>query len=155
MYPEAFSYGVMLVLFLIVAILLVLTVFYLSTLQQALEAVSRENRRMPPKQVWLLLIPIFNLYWMFIVVNRIADSFNAECTLLDIPITEQNPTLGIGNTKNILRLCTIIPILGLFAGIAYLVCWIMHWVKVNEYKNLILANRDNLLLEAEKGIFHY
>ncbi|MEO6730564.1 MAG: hypothetical protein ABIN01_05060 [Ferruginibacter sp.] len=136
-------------------LVLIPTVFYISTLQKALEAVSDENRRMPPGQVWLLLIPLFNFIWMFVVVNKIAESFNAECSLLNIPTDETNPTQGIGNTKNIFRLCTMIPVIGLLAGIGYLVCWIMHWIKVNEYRNLILANKDNLILEAEKGIFHH
>ena len=141
--------------FFIVAIFLIPTIFYLLTLQKALQAVSVENRRMPPGQVWLSLIPLFNLIWMFIVVNKIAESFAAECYLLNIPTDETNPTQGIGNTKNILALCTMIPIIGVLAGIGYIVCWIMHWVKVNEYKNLILANKDNIILEAERGIFHH
>jgi len=145
----------MLIAFFIVAIFLIPTIFYLLTLQKALQAVSVENRRMPPGQVWLSLIPLFNLIWMFIVVNKIAESFAAECYLLNIPTVETNPTQGIGNTKNILALCTMIPIIGVLAGIGYIVCWIMHWVKVNEYKNLILANKDNIILEAERGIFHH
>ena len=145
----------MLIAFFIVAIFLIPTIFYLLTLQKALQAVSVENRRMPPGQVWLSLIPLFNLIWMFIVVNKIAESFAAECYLLNIPTDETNPTQGIGNTKNILALCTMIPIVGVLAGIGYIVCWIMHWVKVNEYKNLILANKDNIILEAERGIFHH
>lgn len=145
----------MLIAFFIVAIFLIPTIFYLLTLQKALQAVSVENRRMPPGQVWLSLIPLFNLIWMFIVVNKIAESFAAECYLLNIPTDETNPTQGIGNTKNILALCTMIPIIGVLAGIGYIVCWIMHWVKVNEYKNLILANKDNIILEAERGIFHH
>ena len=145
----------MLIAFFIVAIFLIPTIFYLLTLQKALQAVSVENRRMPPGQVWLSLIPLFNLVWMFIVVNKIAESFAAECYLLNIPTDETNPTQGIGNTKNILALCTMIPIVGVLAGIGYIVCWIMHWVKVNEYKNLILANKDNIILEAERGIFHH
>ena len=141
--------------FFIVAIFLIPTIFYLLTLQKALQAVSVENRRMPPGQVWLSLIPVFNLVWMFIVVNKIAESFGAECMVLNIPTSETNPTQGIGTTKNILALCTMIPIIGVVAGVGYVVCWIMHWIKVNEYKNLILANKDNITLEAEKGIFHH
>lgn len=150
-----YTAGLALFFFFLLLILLIPTIFYLLALQRALEAVSIENRKMPPGQVWLSLIPLFNLVWMFIVVNRIAESFSAECSLLNIPTAEANPTQGIGTTKNILRLCTMIPLLGILAGIGYLVCWIMHWVKVNEYKKLILSNKDNIVLEAEKGIFHH
>lgn len=150
-YNWTFVMGILTLLVLI----LIPTIFYLLTLKKALETVNAENRMMAPGKVWLLLIPVFNLVWMFVVVNKIAESFHAECNLLNIPTNETNPTQGIGNIKNILRICTMIPIIGILAGIGYVVCWIMHWIKVNEYINLIRANKDNLILEAESGIFHH
>jgi hypothetical protein len=151
---EDFATSGLLVL-LMLALVLLPTIFYFITLQKALAAVSAENRMMPPGQVWLSLIPIFNFVWMFFVVNKIADSFRLECYKLNITTTELKPTQGIGNAKNILRLCSFVPVLGILASLGFIVCWIIHWIKVNEYKNLILANRDNnIILDAEKGIFH-
>lgn len=139
---------VMLVLFLIP------TILYLISLQKALEAVSVDNRQMPPGQVWLSLIPLFNFVWMFFVVNKIADSFQLECYRLNIPTTELKPTKGIGSAKNILRICSLIPFLGVLANVGFVICWIIYWVKVNQVKNLIIAHRDNMILDAERGIFH-
>jgi hypothetical protein len=139
---------------LLVVLFLIPTIFYFVSLQKALEAVSAENRLMPPGQVWLCLIPIFNFVWMFFVVNRIAGSFRLECYRLNINTTELRPSQGIGMTKNILRLCTFIPVVGMIANLGFVVCWVLHWLKVNEYRNLIIANRDNFTLDAEKGIFH-
>ena len=150
---ENYAASGVLVLFLLVLFLLP-TIFYFISLQKALEAVSTQNRMMPPGQVWLSLIPFFNFVWMFFVVNKIADSFRLECYRLNINTTELKPSQGIGNAKNILRLCSFIPVLGILATLGFIVCWIMHWIKVNEYKNLIIANRDNFTLDAEKGIFH-
>ena len=133
---------------------LIPTILYLITLQKALEAVSEENRQMPPRQVWLSLIPLFNFVWMFFVVNKIADSFQLECYRLNIPTSEVKPTKGIGSAKNMLRICSFIPFLGIFANIGFVICWIIYWVKVNQIKNQIIANRDNLILDAEMGIFH-
>ncbi|MEP7254586.1 MAG: hypothetical protein ABI666_02365 [Ferruginibacter sp.] len=140
---------------LLVVLFLIPTIFYFISLQKALEAVSVENRQMPPGQVWLSLIPIFNFVWMFFVVNKIADSFRLECYRLNIVTTEARPSRGIGTTKNILRLCSFIPFLGIIANLGFVVCWILHWIKVNEYKNLIIANRDNVILDAEQGVFHH
>jgi hypothetical protein len=143
-----------LITLLLLVLLLIPTIFYFISLQKALEAVSPENRQMPPGQVWLSLIPLFNFVWMFFVVNKIAQSFQLECYGLNIPVKELKPTQGIGNAKNILHLCALIPVVGELASLGFIVCWIIHWVKVNEYKNLILANRDNIILDAEEGIFH-
>lgn len=128
-------------------------IFYLITLQKTLEAISPENRKMSPGQVWLLLIPIFNFIWQFIAVNNIADSIKAECYRLNIPTNEERPTYNIGLAKNILGICGIIPVIGGLFSLGFIVCWIIYWVKVNEYKNLIIANRDNAILDAEQGIF--
>jgi hypothetical protein len=136
------------------ALLLIPSIFYFISLQKALEAVSPENRQMPPGQVWLSLIPLFNFVWMFYVVNKIADSFQLECYRLNIPTTEVKPTKGIGSAKNMLRICSFIPFIGILANIGFVICWIIYWVKVVQIKNLILANRDNFTLDAERGIFH-
>jgi hypothetical protein len=143
-----------LIILVVLVIFLIPTIFYLVTLQRTLEAISIENRKMPPGQVWLLLIPLFNLVWQFIVVSNIAESIAAECQKLSIPANEPKPTNGIGMAKNILGLCGIIPLLGVVCSLASLVCWIIYWVKVAEYKNLIMANKGNEMLDAERGIFH-
>ena len=140
---------------LLLALLLIPTILYFITLQKALEAVSPQNRMMPPGQVWLSLIPLFNFVWMFFVVNKIADSFRLECYRLNIPTKELKPSFGIGNAKNILHLGTIIPFLGALASLGFIVCWILHWIKVNQIKNLIIANRDTNILDAEQGIFFH
>ena len=56
------------------AIFLVPAIFYLLTLQKALNRCSPESRAMQPGMVWLLLIPLFNLVWQFFVVINIAKS---------------------------------------------------------------------------------
>jgi len=35
-----------------------------------------------------------------------------------------------------------------------LVMFILYWVKVGEYKKLLLVNQDNFLLDAERNIFY-
>lgn len=146
--PDVFSsiFGLIsLGLFLIPAI------FFLLTLQNTLRAISPENRRMPPSNVWLLFIPLFNLVWQFIVVDRISQSIGAECARLNIPVTDPKPTYSIGLAWNICSCLAFIPFLG---GIASLVTFIIYWVKVSEYKKLIETNRDNFTLDAERNIFY-
>jgi len=109
-------------------------VFYLITLQNTLKQVSSENRKMQPGQVWLMLIPLFGLVWQFIVINRIADSLKSEFAKRNISIVEDRPGYTIGLTYCILFCCGWIPVLGAFASIAGLVCWIIYWVKINGYK---------------------
>lgn len=69
------------------------------------------------------------------VVNAIADSLKAEFAKRNMPMNEDRPTYGIGLTMAILFCCSIIPVLGSLASLGGLVCWIIYWVKVSEYKN--------------------
>lgn len=130
---------------------LIPVIFFLLTLQNTLKAISPENRRMPPSNVWLLFIPLFNLVWQFIVVDRIAQSIGAECARLNIPVNDPKPTYGIGLAWNI---CNCIAFIPFFGGLASLVTFIIYWVKVAEFKKLIEANRDTFTLDAERNIFY-
>jgi hypothetical protein len=150
----AFAGVAILFIFVLAAGLLVLGILYLVALQKALDAVSDENRKMPSGQVWLLLIPLFNMVWAFIVVARIADSFRDEFSRLNIDYNEPRPTYNIGLAKCILSVCGIVPFLGYLASFASLICWIIYWVKVNECRKLIEANQNNMMLDAERGVFH-
>ena len=130
-------------------ILLIPKIFYLISLQTTFETISSENRRMPPANIWLLLIPIFGTIWHFIVVKNLADSIKAETNSLNINIYEPRPTYNIGLAMCILNCLIIIPFINILSIIAGLICWIIYWVKINSYKNILLtaklnANRSNI-----------
>ena len=59
-------------------VLFVVFIFFLLTLQRALARCRPECRTMEPGQVWLNLIPLFNIAWMFITVLRISESLRNE-----------------------------------------------------------------------------
>ena len=104
-------------------------IFFIILLQKALLAVSPYNRKMPPGNVWLLLIPLFNLVWFFVVVGNIAYSYRSEFLERNIPLTEARPSFGIGLAAAILQVCC--P----FASPVFLVCWIIYWVRVARLKD--------------------
>ncbi|HAW97419.1 MAG TPA: hypothetical protein DCX67_02700 [Opitutae bacterium] len=105
-----------------------------------LNEVPEEDRAMTPGQVWLLLIPIFSLYWQFRVY------------MLDVPQSFKNYFDRRGNQavgdcgKNMgmwLCICTfgsMIPLLGSLVGIVGLVLLVLWMVKIHELKNKIIAD---------------
>jgi hypothetical protein len=111
------------------AIMLLPAIFYMLTLQKALNRCSPENRAMAPGLVWLLFIPGFNLIWHFFVVLNLAKSLGAEFPKRGIS-EEPNPGKTIGLVMCILACCSIIPVLGFFCGLGGFVCWIIYWVKI-------------------------
>jgi hypothetical protein len=108
---------------------LVPMVFYILTLQKALNRCAPENRAMQPAMVWLLLVPLLNLVWGFIVVINMAKSLGAEFQKRGIA-EEPEPGKKLGMIMCVLFCCSIIPLLGMLASLGGLVCWIMYWLKI-------------------------
>ena len=103
----------------IIGICLIPFIFFLIELQNTLKVVKNENRKMKPGQVWLLLIPLFSIYWYFEVVGKIADSLQAEFKERNIQVGEEKPGYSFGSVICILGVVSflifIIPRLLLLA----------------------------------------
>jgi hypothetical protein len=100
---------------------LIPAIFFLIAQQKALAVVHPENRRMRPGLVWLQLIPLFNYFWAFVVVRRIADSFAKQYAAYQndsilgvvdeeaLKVVGKRPTYAVG-----LAYCILLPCLVLF-----------------------------------------
>lgn len=130
--------------FFIVLAFIILTifplVFYLLTLQRTLKEISPENRKMPPEQVWLSLIPLFGIIWQYVIVARLSDSLALELTKRNVYAEERRPAYNIGIAYCILISAVIIPYINILALLGGLVCWVLYWLKVNDYRMLLLDN---------------
>ncbi len=140
----------------VLGFILIPMIFFLIAQQDLLRTIKPENRTIQPNEVWLQLIPVFNLYWQFVVVDKIADSIRNE--LVDrhpvsfgatsdsaFPIyTDERPTHDLGRAYCILGLIGVLGFFTFFllscAGIAATICWIIYWVRIAEYKNRFLSN---------------
>ena len=120
--------GILVGAFIVFAIMLVPAIFYLLTLQKALNRCAPENRAMAPGMVWLMLIPLFNIVWHFFVVINIAKSLGAEFQKRGVS-EEAEPGKKLGLIMCILACCGIIPLLGMLCSLGALVCVILYWVK--------------------------
>jgi hypothetical protein len=131
---------------------LVPVIFFLITQQNILRIIQPQNRTMQPGEVWLQLVPLFNLVWQFVVITKISESIRRELASENTFSFEQQnnsyanssygqskPTYGIGIAFCILGCCSILPVLAPFASIASLICWIIYWVQLAEYKKKIQA----------------
>jgi hypothetical protein len=128
---------ILLILGIVVPLALLVMVFFILTLQNALKRCAPQNRRMDPALVWLLLIPLFHYVWIFIVVNNIADSLAAEFRQRNIA-AEPYPGRSIGLAYGILAVCSVIPFVGLVTGLPALICWIVYWVRISNYSSQLV-----------------
>lgn len=88
-----------------------------------------EHQKMPPGQVFLLMIPLFNLVWNFFVFLKVPESFQS------FYVSRGRPEVGdagrtIGMWFAICAACSVVPCLNYLAGPAALVLLIIFLVKV-------------------------
>ncbi len=122
----------------IAAILIVPWLFFLINLRGLLEKVSPSNRAMPPEQVWLNFIPVFNLGWFIYTVAKVRDSVKAEYYSRGWAV-EADSGYNIGLAAGILGICTAIlgrlPVIGWAVGVGALICWIIYWLRTADLKH--------------------
>jgi hypothetical protein len=109
---------------------LVPAIFYILTLQKALSQCAPVSRTMEPALVWLLIIPFVNLVFSFFVVLAISKSLANEFARRGIPSYDPQPGQAIGLAMSICGCCCMVPLLGFPVGLAFVVLWIIYWVKI-------------------------
>lgn len=129
------AFGPWQLIFLVVVIgLILLNVFYLLNLQDTLKEVGEPRRQVPPGNVWLMFIPVFNIIYPFILYPRICDSVKAEYEYRGLN-SSGDFGRAIGITLPILSLVSIIPYIGILASIGHLVLFIIFWSQTAGFKN--------------------
>jgi hypothetical protein len=102
----------------------VLQIFFLMTQSRALGLCQPHNRTMEPAQVWLNLIPLFNLVWMFITVSRVSETLKYEFRARRRHRHNDDYGYGLG-----IAMC-ISPLAG---WLPFLILTIVYWVKMADY----------------------
>lgn len=118
----------------------IINAFFCLTLYKTLKLIKPENRQLQPFMIWLLLIPLVNLFINFIVVIRMAASITNELVSRDYEVDE-NPGFAVGIAYAVLAVVANIPmpfsILGVI-GIVGLILFIQYWMKINWYRKVLL-----------------
>ena len=116
--------------------LIVLVVFYLKNLQDLLRECDPKNRQVPPGNVWLMFIPVFNYVYGFILYLKISETLKREFEHRNAPQSgDYLKVLGIlMPSLNVAGLLPI-PLTKALLGLAGLIIFIIYWVKTAEMKN--------------------
>jgi divalent metal cation (Fe/Co/Zn/Cd) transporter len=119
------------------AIGIAIVIFYILSMQKALDLAGERHRKMNPAMVWLMLIPLFNLVWHFFVVKHVSDSIKSWAAEKGAKVDDAGYTIGL--IACIANCCGIIPGLNILAGPVGLVCFIIWWVKIAGFNKLMAA----------------
>jgi hypothetical protein len=143
----------------VLAVVLVIAIFYLLTLQKALSRVSQRNRLMEPGMVWLMLIPCVNIVWQFMIAvnvpgslrNEFRDRGRDDGSDYGKSLALTQAILGIvsGVVSNVLDTVPDLKRMGLvISGVGSLVgfvLFILFWVKIANYSSqLAMDDRGDI-----------
>ncbi len=123
--------------FLLFLVIACFYIAYIFTLQRAIARCAPQNRATSPESAWLLLIPVFSIFWQFVLYPKIADTLEREFRARNLPIDAQ-PLRNLGLAVAILHVCWIIPFVHIFTGIAGFICLILYWSKISNYSDELL-----------------
>jgi len=131
-------------------IFLLIKALYANTFRTTLKLIAIENRFMKPGEAWLILIPIFNIYWNFELAKRMSNSLTNE--FYDRKIAEEEaPGRSSGMTVAMLYVVTFLPMpvyLLMSLNLVYLFYFFVYWIKMNRFKELL---KDHNTFLAEQG----
>lgn len=118
----------------------IFVVFYLKNLQELLQECDPANRQMPPVNVWLMFIPLFNIVYRFIMYPKISGSLRKEFESRGAA-KSGDYLKGLGLVMSITGIFTVIPIPFMrgAVSIAVLIIMIVYWVKSARMKNELRA----------------
>ncbi|GAA4782352.1 hypothetical protein GCM10023231_07500 [Olivibacter ginsenosidimutans] len=136
---------------LVAAVFLLIKALYANTFRATLKLIAPENRFMRPGEAWLVLVPIFNIYWNFELAKRMADSLTNE--FYDRKIAEEEaPGRSTGIVVAILYVVTVLPLpVNIIMGLnfVYLFYFFAYWIKMNRFRELLKDH--NLFLEQQEN----
>ena len=101
---------------------------------------------MQPNMVWLLLVPFLNIYWNFVFVRKMTDSFNNEFFDRKIAVEEQ-PTQRNGYffAGSFLVFNFPLPMFVNFVCLFLsLIALVIYNAKIREHKRLLQQNPESL-----------
>jgi hypothetical protein len=126
------------------AIFLVPLVLYILTLRKALGRCAPENRTLWPGLTWLLLAPVFNVLWHFVVVVGVAWSFRLEFRQRSLGGPRRLSEF-LGLTMCFMSALAFVPDIAGFAGTFAILCWIAYWTQVAKESRKLAASAPRSL----------
>ena len=98
-------------------------------LHRALARCAPSSRTMAPGLVWLMLIPVFGLFWAFRVVNRVATSLRNEFQRRGLGESPA-PGKAIGRAWATLALLSAIPLVNFATMLPAAICWAFYCIRI-------------------------
>lgn len=116
--------------------MIAITIMILLFLQRCFERIPPQYRETEPWQVWLMLIPFFNIVWIFFIYPKLAQAYQRYFYAMGrYDVGDCGYQLALWYC--ILSCCSMIPYIGVIPGMAGFIVWIIFLVKAKELRDQI------------------
>jgi hypothetical protein len=147
----AFGIGILFLYLILIAGVMLLVVYYYKTFIDAMTYVRPQNRVTGTGNILFMWIPLFSLVYGFIIYPKICESIKNEYRSLGLaPDGDFGKSLAI--TMCALSFGAFIPFINFLTPIAILVVWIIFWVKINGYKEILMEKNRNGFSDESVGV---
>lgn len=124
-------------------IYLVVWAIICSVLQKNVRAIPEEHRQLGTGSIWLMLIPIFNIAWLFIIVRRISGSWKSFFSArgdTDVGECAAKPGLWCALTHAFCNTAQFIPnpivqVLVLIVSLAFFILLVVYLILLNDLRH--------------------
>lgn len=135
---EAAAAAILITLGIVLAVMLAINILVCWLIYRANEALPAQHRKTESWQAFLLLIPLFNLIWNFVVLARVSSGMQSFFQAKnDASAGDCGANLGLW--YSISCLVAFVPVVGCVGSLAALVLLVMYLMKVNSLRTLVLA----------------
>jgi hypothetical protein len=133
-----------------IAVVILLTVFWCSSMERALRACDPSSRKMALGQSWLIFIPLFGFVWQFIAVNKVSLSLATEYHLRGWKSDEGRPGIETGLIACVVVVVVFLlrsilidlnPGVAVLTSLAICICMYMHRERLIAFTERLEAER--------------
>lgn len=125
-------------LIVLLIIWLVMQVVLIQAVSQTL-TLTRSHHSVSPQSAWALMIPLFNLFWLFYIVGQVSQGIKGRFAELKMDCQDAGATIGYAIPVMLLGVGIPVPFVPLLAGLGMLVCFALYVGKLSEYNKIMEA----------------
>lgn len=112
-------------------------IFFCISLSKTLGAVDPGLREQAPGSAWLLIIPLFNTIWVFLMVIAVHKGF-VRMTAAGRLAAPSDGAYKLGIAMAVLWALCLVPYLNFGVMLPAVVVFILYWMKLGELRRLVV-----------------
>lgn len=110
---------------------------FLYNLQNTLQEIGVKHQLIQPKKVWRLLIPVYNIFYLFFLVRKVAASLYQEFKANNWNTKPVVATYHLGMMMGVLAILMILPFTGVFIWICFTCVFFLYWIGLFSMRRLM------------------